>query len=495
MGRKYTDNALTTLATNLGIGGTTLTVQAAKGDLYPPVVGHGAPGSAPDYFVITLQDASNNIEKMRVEQRAAGQDILGSAGFPLVRGFDGTTARAWVAGDLVDLRIDRTGISDVDDKAQGANKAFGIRGAATAGLNFGYYGGTILNDGVLTNIADGAVALTASNTNFVERTPAGVVSANIVAFSADKIPLYQVVADTTGISSFIDQRAEFKFAGRVAKSVAGAADVTLNRAEVGVAIIELTGVLTGNISVILPATKREWVVFNNTTGAFTIQLKVAGQTGIPIQQGGRKVVYGDGVDIRDATTSLTNPGNTSQALVDGANIAWDTSKGGAASVTLGGNRTVDAPTNLKAGGHYVLTVTQDGTGGRTLTWNAAFKGASGAAMTQPALAISAVTSFVFESDGTSLFLTGGGQYRLRHEPGWDRLRHARWQPHDERADEYEARHLHPARDPGRNRHAPSDLERGVQVAERSRADALYRHQQARCFRLRVRWHEPVCTGL
>lgn len=62
-----------------------------------------------------------------------------------------------------------------------------------------------------------------------------------------------------------------------------------------------------------------------------------------------------------------------QTLVDGATIAWDTSIGRAAVVTLGGNRTLAAPTNLVDGAAYILHVIQDATGSRTLTWNAVFK--------------------------------------------------------------------------------------------------------------------------
>jgi hypothetical protein len=61
-----------------------------------------------------------------------------------------------------------------------------------------------------------------------------------------------------------------------------------------------------------------------------------------------------------------------QTLVDGANISWDMAAGFNAEVTLGGNRTLDTPTNRKRGLTYVLEVTQDGTGNRTMTWPASF---------------------------------------------------------------------------------------------------------------------------
>jgi len=61
-------------------------------------------------------------------------------------------------------------------------------------------------------------------------------------------------------------------------------------------------------------------------------------------------------------------------LTDGATIAWDVSTSPVAKVTLGGNRTLSAPTNAINSGQYIaLLVIQDGTGSRTLAWNAVYE--------------------------------------------------------------------------------------------------------------------------
>lgn len=93
---------------------------------------------------------------------------------------------------------------------------------------------------------------------------------------------------------------------------------------------------------------------------------------------------------------------TTQALTDAATISW-AATAPVATVTLGGSRTMAAPSGLLAGGLYTLIVTQDGTGGRTLTWNAVFKGQGGGVMPQPEGTAAAVTQFNFISDGTNLF--------------------------------------------------------------------------------------------
>lgn len=96
-------------------------------------------------------------------------------------------------------------------------------------------------------------------------------------------------------------------------------------------------------------------------------------------------------------------------LTDGANIAWDLSAASAqcAVVTLAGNRTLDNPTNLKAGAMYILKVIQDGTGGRTLSWGSTYKWTDGS---DPVLstAASAVDVFYFFSDGTNMYGTPVG---------------------------------------------------------------------------------------
>ena len=68
---------------------------------------------------------------------------------------------------------------------------FGRRASLCSGLNWFYYGGIMLIDGVLTAISNNAaaLALSASTTNYVEATRAGVVSKNTTGFTAGSIPL------------------------------------------------------------------------------------------------------------------------------------------------------------------------------------------------------------------------------------------------------------------------------------------------------------------
>jgi len=92
-------------------------------------------------------------------------------------------------------------------------------------------------------------------------------------------------------------------------------------------------------------------------------------------------------------------------ITDGATLNWDTSLGQVAQVTLGGNRTFAAPTNLVDGGFYSLLIIQDGTGSRTISWNAVFDFAGG---TAPTLSTAAGSKdlITWRSDGTNMLEVG-----------------------------------------------------------------------------------------
>ena len=110
--------------------------------------------------------------------------------------------------------------------------------------------------------------------------------------------------------------------------------------------------------------------------------------------------------VKDVANEYTKTQNfNATTLTDGATIAWDASLNQVCSVTITDNRTMAAPTNLVDGGFYHLTVIQDGTGSRTLTWNAVFKWPSDTAPTLTTTA-SEQDEFTFWSNGTNLYQVG-----------------------------------------------------------------------------------------
>ena len=120
-------------------------------------------------------------------------------------------------------------------------------------------------------------------------------------------------------------------AGYLAKSVAGSANITLttanasDTAESSNKTLELTGALTGDIVVFIPAVESEYNFFNNTSGSQTLTIAATGHTanGIAITQGAKTTVFCDGASNYNVEIiSSTDLGSLSGTLpqVSGANL-------------------------------------------------------------------------------------------------------------------------------------------------------------------------------
>lgn len=108
--------------------------------------------------------------------------------------------------------------------------------------------------------------------------------------------------------------------GIVVLSVAGAANVTLTRAQALNRALKFTGVLTGNIIIYLPVianlalspvtttigAARDYLIWNATTGAFTLTIKTSavGSVGAAVTTAKKVYVFHDGTDVYKATTEV-----------------------------------------------------------------------------------------------------------------------------------------------------------------------------------------------
>jgi len=102
--------------------------------------------------------------------------------------------------------------------------------------------------------------------------------------------------------------------GYVAVSIAGSADTTALTYTDGStgdsarnAVIALTGTITGNQVVTVTAKEKVWIVDNQTSGAYTVQFMVSGQTGVTwaTTDKGTKILYCNGTDVIDTGISST----------------------------------------------------------------------------------------------------------------------------------------------------------------------------------------------
>lgn len=159
MGLKYTNNAAS-VVTSPPSGTTGLSFSVADASKFPSL-------GAGDYMIATRDDGSGNIECVRVSARSGNAFTIASGG----RGFDGTTAYTWSAGDLIELRVPRVLIENLVSKDNDDTK--------TSRLTFA---GAILQEDMATSIAAASTTdLGTATGNFVSVTNS-VGTVNIASF-------------------------------------------------------------------------------------------------------------------------------------------------------------------------------------------------------------------------------------------------------------------------------------------------------------------------
>jgi len=224
-----------------------------------------------------------------------------------------------------------------------------------------------------------------------------------------------------GVISLVDDA----IAGYTTVSLGSAATVTLSAVDGGgdvprSAFLELKGSVGGSnntISMIIPAQSKSYVINNkvsaNTTASDVVKLKTASGDGHTIPFGSIGLVICDGTSVfgtnvtglgfgtaasADLGTGADNVAvvsandlryprvsarayNPITTLTDAASIVVDFALGNNFLVTIGGNRTLAAPSNAVAGQTGQIYVVQDSTGSRTLAYNSAYQFVSGASPT------------------------------------------------------------------------------------------------------------------
>ena len=71
------------------------------------------------------------------------------------------------------------------------------------------------------------------------------------------------------------------------------------------AVIALTGALSGNAVVKVPANEKVWIIDNQSTNAYTVTVRVNGQSGVTwgTSDKGTKILYANGTDVVDTGTT------------------------------------------------------------------------------------------------------------------------------------------------------------------------------------------------
>lgn len=197
----------------------------------------------------------------------------------------------------------------------GANGTITLSSPSVVGSNWFCY---VRNSGVGAVVIDptGSIQIDGSLTLSMQPGESAIITTDGVAYY------------TIGMG----QPATFAF-DYTSISVAGTGIYTLSGTELNRIAYRFTGALTGNRQIIVPSTVQQYWVDNQTTGAYTLQVKTATYTGITVNQGARAILYCNGTTIVNAdTATISYP----IAVTQGGTGAITS---GTALVNLGGTAT------------------------------------------------------------------------------------------------------------------------------------------------------------
>lgn len=173
---------------------------------------------------------------------------------------------------------------------------YGRRASTCGGTTWGYYGGNVVVNGVLTQIANGTIALATSATNYIEAIPTtGAVSSNSTAFTVGRVPLYSVTVGASTVTSYTDYRIAVPDFATVLSKAMTDANTALSYAEARNETLAFTGTLTATRDIILPLVPKQWTVYNGT--GQSLRFIGATGTGITVATLKHAIIRSDGTNI------------------------------------------------------------------------------------------------------------------------------------------------------------------------------------------------------
>jgi hypothetical protein len=144
----------------------------------------------------------------------------------------------------------------------------------------------------------------------------------------------------TNLGTLLEQA----ISGYVTQVISNSSDtvITIPDGSTGVArnmFIEMTstGDLTATRNLIVPANKKLYFIYNNTTGGFAVTVKVSGLTGVSVPNGRKVILVCNGTDIVEAHNAISGNATVGGTLVvTGATTAASLTLGAALPVASGG---------------------------------------------------------------------------------------------------------------------------------------------------------------
>lgn len=145
---------------------------------------------------------------------------------------------------------------------------------------------------------------------------------------------------------------------------------------------------------IVPTIEKQYIIVNNTTGGQSILVKTSAGTGVTVPNGRRAHLFVDGTNVVQMLDWLTAPVFVSPSMTDAtvtratftgnaqttpvvvsyaASITVNCQLSNVFTTTLTGNITTTTLSNPQDGQTINWFLTQDGVGGKTITWPASFR--------------------------------------------------------------------------------------------------------------------------
>ena len=125
---------------------------------------------------------------------------------------------------------------------------------------------------------------------------------------------------------------EQAISGYVTQAVSTGTDTTLTMSQGASATarnmtIELTGTGGASTNLIVPANKKLYFIYNNTS-AGQVTVKVSGQTGVSVVNGTKVVLVSNGTDIVNATSYITSGSTVTAANAIANTGGWNVTPSG-----------------------------------------------------------------------------------------------------------------------------------------------------------------------
>jgi hypothetical protein len=158
----------------------------------------------------------------------------------------------------------------------------------------------------------------------------------------------------TNLGTLIEQAISGYVTQAVSDNPASPTTLTIPNGATGVArnmFLELTGTLTANRDVIVPANKKLYFIYNNTSGGYSVTVKVSGQTGVAVPSGQKQILVSNGTDIVEATNFISTTGGnlTITGTLTLSNLTAST------ALALNASKEVVSVTNTGSGNNVLAT--------------------------------------------------------------------------------------------------------------------------------------------